>query len=249
MAYRGCHPKKFILKGTPEQLEGFTAKKLALIAAHYTHIPFVCETATCKEREQLSSLSKSLVLLVVFSDSGLDRDKILTVSTSRAMMKIIASAAHSRKDSIRANQTVLTSDDLLNEAKIDGWLSFIWNSLDVPLQAASLSLEDETRWEADKEAIDEDVKFALKKIECHLSKQNSRHPTPEGSCKLCMVPAIPDSSLRETYSLADVSLATTLHLLIEKGIAASAISREENPHLANWKQSIHAVMGFSLETN
>lgn len=241
MSYRGCRPKKFILKGTPEELEGFTAKKLALIAAHYTQIPFVCETATHKECEQLSNLAKELVLLVVFPDSGLDRDKIITVATSRAMTKIIASATKSREIAIQANQTILANDDLLNEAKTDGWLSFIWNSLDVPLQAASQSLEDETRWEAEKEAIEEDVNLALKKIERHLSKQKLHQ-----NWKLCLVSTNRDDSLREAYSLADVSLAITLHLMIDKGIAASALSREENPHLAGWKQSIHETMGLSF---
>ena len=244
MTNRGCYPKKFILKGTPEELEGLTAKKLALIAAHCTSVPFACETATHEECKTISTLAKPLVLLVVFHDPGIGRDEIITVATSRSMMKIIAAA--SSEDSILMPQTIPSSDNILNEAKIDGWLSFVWYSLDVPLQAASPSLEDETSSEAEKEGIEEDLKNALKKIEEHLSKQNSCLLDSEDDCKLRIAPVPCGDSSRKSYSLADLSLAITLHFMMEKGIAVSAMSSEENPHLTSWKKNIHTALGLAL---
>ena len=238
MNYRSCRPTKFILKGTLEELDSFTAQKLLLIAAHCTTVPFVCEIATLEECRQISNLPVGLVLLVVFHNSGIGGDKVIAVATSRAMMKAIASAAVNSDHSISASHEGLTGSSALNESMVDGWLSFVWNSFDLPFQAASLLLKDETISDGELEGVEDDLKNALKKIETHLSNQ-------KGNRSFIMDPITLSSSTETFYSLADLSLAITIHFMLDKKIAVSVLSSDENPHLCRWKQDIHAVLGLT----
>ena len=227
MTFSGCCPTKFVLKGTPEELESFIAKKLLLIAANCSNIPIVCETATPEECKELSSLAKSFVLLVVFQNPEIET---VAVATSRAMMKTIASVGGNRELSV------------VDEAMVDGWLCFVWKSIDLPFQIASLLMEDERTPEEEKKGIEEDLKNALKKIETHLSKQASG--LSEKNLPLSIVPATHSGSTDTFYSLADLSLAVTVQFLLEKKIAVSAMNSEENPYLCRWTRNIHAKLGL-----
>ncbi len=227
MTFSGCCPTKFILKGTPEELESFAAKKLLLIAANCTNIPIVCETATPEECKELSSLTGSLVLLIIFQNP---ESETVAVATSRAMMKTIASFGGNIELSV------------IDEAMVDGWLSFVWKSIDLPLQAAWLLLHDERISEEEKEGIEEDLKNALTKIEAHLSKQASG--LSEKNLPLSIVPATRSGSTDTFYSLADLSLAVTIHFLLEEKIAVSAMNGEENPYLYRWTENIHVKLGL-----
>ncbi len=222
----GSGPTKFILKGTPEELESFTAKKLLLIAANYTNIPIVCETATPEECKKLSPLAKSLVLLIVSQYSQDGGEEAVAVATSRTMMKTIATLGGK------------TVPSIVHEAVVDGWLSFIWKSIDLPFQAALLLLQEENASDVEKEDIEEDLKKALKKIERHLSKQESILSVSENKRPLSIVPGKRTLKAETNYSFADWSLAATLHYMSEKKIALSAMSSEENPHLFSWKKNI-----------
>lgn len=247
MNYRNRRPTKLILKGTHEELESLTAKKVLLIATHYTNLPIVCEAATSEECRQLSDLARSLVLLVVFSKCGIDDDEVYCCATSRAMMKTIAAMAVNNADHITASRGELMGASIVEEAMIDGWLSFIWNAIDLPFQAILLLLEDETRTTtavAEKEGIEENLKIAMKKIETHLSKQESCLPRSKINSPLCIVATTSFSSTKSFYTLADLSLAVTLHFMLDKNVAVSAMSSEENPHLYNWRQSVHAALGL-----
>jgi hypothetical protein len=250
MNYRGCPPTKVILKGTPEELASFTAKKILLIATYYTNLPIVCEVATSEECQQFSHLARSLVMLVAFRNCGIDDDEVIAVATSRAMMKTIASVAVNNSADHIINQSRRGSTEapsIVDEAMIDGWLSFVWNSVDLPFQAALLLLEDETRASTsavEKEGIEEDLNIALKKIETHLSKQESCFPLSKKNNPLSIVATTCSSSTESFYTLADLSLAATLHFMLDKNIAVSAMSSEENPHLYCWQQSIHRALGL-----
>lgn len=250
MNYRGRRPTKLILKGTPEELASFTAKKILLIATYYTDLPIFCEAATSEECTQLSHLARSFVMLVVFHNCAIDDDddEVIAVATSRAMMKTIASVAVNTADHIATSRRGLTeAPNIVEEAMIDGWLSFVWNSVDLPFQAALLLLKDETRATtaaAEKEGLEENLKIALKKIETHLSKQESCVPLSKNNTPLSIVATTCSSSMKSCYTLADLSLAATLHFMVDKNIAVSAMSSEENPHLYSWQQNIHRALGL-----
>ena len=252
MNYRGVPPTKLILKGTPEELASFNAKKILLIATYYTDLPIVCEAATSEECTQLSNLARSLVMLVVFRNYAIDDDndneEVIAVATSRAMMKTIASVAVNTADYVATSHRGLAeAPNIVDEAMIDGWLSFVWNSVDLPFQAALLLLKDETRATtaaAEKKGLEENLKIALKKIETHLSKQESCVPLSKKNITLSIVATSCSSSMKSCYTLADLSLAATLHFMADKNIAVSALSSEENPHLYSWQQSIHSALGL-----
>jgi hypothetical protein len=158
------------------------------------------------------------------------------------MMKTIASLALNGAGNITASRGGLAAKSHVDEAVVDGWLSFLWNSIDLPLEAASVLLENETcatTAEAEMEVIEDDLKSALKKIETHLSKKETF--VSNNSNRLSIV-ATNCGTTDSFYTVADLSLAVTLHFMFEKNIAVSAMSSEENPHLYSWRQSIHKAL-------
>jgi aspartyl/asparaginyl-tRNA synthetase len=112
-------------------------------------------------------LAKSLVLC--YGD--------IPVTTSHAMMRTIAMACPS---------SGLLGMSLLDDASIDGWLSFIWTSIDLPLSVSVDELDDSS-------AVEQDVTKALETIENYLTR--SKRTYMVGDC----------------LSLADISLAISLN--------------------------------------
>ena len=238
---------KLILKGTPEELASPNAKKVVLIATK-ANLPIVCETVTAEECKQLSShWEKSLVLLV--GGGGKDEDDeeeeaTISVATSRAMMRTIASMA---------NPAIgLLGTSVVDEAMIDGWLAFIWTSIEIPLQAA-LALEEKRSDTAtaaaaeEKAGIETDLEIALKKVETHLLKlksscccrdenNNNHHPVYN------MV-----TTTAKSYTLADFSLAVTLRYMLDNNIATSVMTSDENPQLYKWYQTIIQNKALDLQ--
>jgi glutathione S-transferase len=101
--------------------------------ASYAGVDVPCETVSAEECASISPLAKTLVLM--FGD--------VPVTTSHAMMRTIASMVPTKG---------LLGSSPTDDATIDGWLSFIWNSIDVPLSVG-----------------DDDVGKALETIEQYLS--------------------------------------------------------------------------------
>jgi len=248
MFYGNRRVSKLILKGTPLELAGLTAQKVVLVTKNYIGVPIVCEAVTYEECSQLSHLAKSLVLLVVF-DSDDDRidEEVVTVATSRAMMKTIALiAAYDKHQVTTVPCRGLAEASAVEEAMIDGWLSFIWTSIDLPLQA-SLSSHEKLNYE-EKGGIEEVLNIALQKIESHLAKRKSCLPPSEENYHFSIVASSRKTSSKSVYTLADLSLAATLHVMLDKTIATSALDSEENPNLHSWKQNIDQVLGLVLDT-
>jgi tRNA synthetases class II (D, K and N)/Glutathione S-transferase, C-terminal domain len=99
------------------------------------------------------------------------------VTTSHAMMRTIAALAPA---------SGLLGTSAAEDATIDGWLSFIWTSIDLPLSVAG----DES---GDPSAVEQDVTKALETIEKYLTE----------SKRTFMV--------GNAVSLADISLAISLN--------------------------------------
>ncbi|KAL3920134.1 MAG: hypothetical protein SGILL_003415 [Bacillariaceae sp.] len=92
------------------------------------------------------------------------------------MMRSIASIAPS---------SGLLGSSPVDDATIDGWLSFVWNSIDLPLAVASSG--------GDASAVEGDVAKALETIEKYLASSKRTH------------------MVGDSLSLADISLAVSLN--------------------------------------
>eukprot|EP00536_Pseudo-nitzschia_multiseries_P016120 jgi/Psemu1/44927/gm1.44927_g len=115
----------------------------------------------------------------------------------------------------------------------------------------------------ERAAIEADLSAALKTIDRHLSKQrspSSRNTTNDNDNAsasantntdrpLCIVETTASTACggertatsetyNNSYTLADWSLAVSLHYMVENHIAVAARTREENPHLFDWYQSV-----------
>jgi glutathione S-transferase len=100
------------------------------------------ETATDADLKSISPLAKALV--VTYQGQP--------VATVNAILRLIASLAP-------ASKLLGVSD--MDDALIDGWLSYIWSSVDLPLAAAG-----------ENEAVQKELKGALDTIEAHLAKNS-----------------------------------------------------------------------------
>ncbi|KAG7370968.1 asparaginyl-tRNA synthetase [Nitzschia inconspicua] len=156
-----------ILKGTAEELERPHAQKV-IAAAKYANVPLSCETVTAEECASISPLAKSLVLC--YGD--------VPVTTSNAMMRTIATLSPA---------SCLLGTSAAEDATIDGWLSFIWTSIDLPLSVAGDELGDNS-------AVEQDVAKALETIEKYLTESKRAY------------------MVGNSLSLADISLAVSLSL-------------------------------------
>ena len=247
MNYCGRCPSKFIIKGTFQELESFTAKKVQLIATHCTNIPIVCETATSEECTKLSKLARSLVLLVIFDGGGSNEDDVFAVATSRAMIKTIASLSVNSGSNNKSSTKCLLGRSLEEEAMIDSWMTLIWNSIDLPFQVALSLFGDEniaTTAVVEKEGINADLIIALQTIETQLSKQESCLPHPKMDGPLSLAITMGSGSMDCYYTLADMSLAVTLHFMRDKNIAESALRSDKYPHLHSWMHKMHLELGL-----
>jgi glutathione S-transferase len=138
-----------------------------IAAAKYANVPLTTETVTAEACTSISPLAKSLVLC--YGD--------VPVTTSHAMMRAIAMASPS---------SGLLGISPMDDATIDGWLSFIWTSIDLPLSASRDELDELS-------AVEHDVTKALETIEKYLTL--SKRTYMVGDC----------------LSLADISLAISLN--------------------------------------
>mmetsp|Transcript_17886 Transcript_17886/g.40924 ORF Transcript_17886/g.40924 Transcript_17886/m.40924 type:complete len:251 (+) Transcript_17886:41-793(+) len=250
MNFHCRRPTKLILIGTPEELASFTVRKLVTINTHCTNLPIICEEATFEECRRLSHLAKSLVLVVEFSNHANDGGENITVATSRTMMKYIASVGMKSRDHAVNPHSALVGTSVAEEAMIDCWLSFIWKSIDLPLQALLSLLKNDvpnaTR-QAEIEGIEKGISISLKKIERHLSNQQSPSPGSDDYRPLAIVAATNGATNDSPYTLADLSLAITLRHMLDKNIGVHALTSEENPRLCRWKELIHTALGLSRD--
>lgn len=135
------------------------------MAAKYANVPLSTETVTPEECAAISPFAKSLVLCC--GD--------VPVTTSHAMMRTVAAVAPS---------SGLLGKTPMDDATIDGWLSFIWSSLDLPLVVAASGGETHV--------VEQDVTKALETIEKYLSSSQRKY------------------MVGDALSLADISLAVSL---------------------------------------
>ncbi|MGK3738028.1 MAG: hypothetical protein ACI90V_004875 [Bacillariaceae sp.] len=258
-----------ILKSTSdEELISPIAKKVIAIA-NKTNISIFCETVCTddddeEEFKKLSHLTKSLVLLVYLNsyntnttgesndeNNNIDDDEQpICITTSRAMLRMIATinddtsitARHS--SSSNNNRLYLLGKSIVEDAIIDGWLSFIWISIELPLQAllsssssSSSSSKSTSSTVIEKQDIEKKLEFALKTIERHLLKNNSNKSHSNNHENDLYMVGI------EGYTLADYSLAISLYYMVTNNIAISSIMTSgENPQLCLWYQTIRPAI-------
>jgi glutathione S-transferase len=139
----------------------------------YANVALPCETVSADDCASISPLAKSLVLCL--GD--------VPVTTSHAMMRTIASVAPS---------SGLLGKSPTDDATIDGWLSFVWNSIDLPLAAATIG--------GDASVVEADVVKALETIEKYLTSSKRTY------------------MVGDSLSLADISLAVSLNLASLPGV-------------------------------
>lgn len=103
-----------------------------MAVAKYVEIHITCKECDVKVLKDLSPLAKSLIL----SFSGRQRHKRVDhdhdhqhhIPTSLAMMRAIATITPISR---------LLGNSVVDDAKVDGWLSFIWSSIDLPFYVIS----------------------------------------------------------------------------------------------------------------
>lgn len=136
----------------------------------------------------------------------------------------------------------------------DGWLNYIWTSIDLPLQIlVRLLVYERSTSKAniakEKEAIENDLNIALKQVEKSLSQQQSSRRIENDNRPLYIVAttisAATSTITDPSYTLADLCLAVTLHFMLEKNIAVEAITSKENPHLYDWNQRMQTALDLS----
>ena len=259
-------PVLLILKGaSDEELNSPTAKKVVAVA-NKTNLSIVCETISTddddghEELKKLSHLTKSLVLLVYFNSTNTidevnddnsnndDDEQPICITTSRAMLRMIATinddtSITARHSSNKNDQLYLLGKSVVEDAIIDGWLSFIWISIELPLQAllssssSSSSSKRTSSTVIEKQEIENKLEFALKTIERHLLKNNNtKSHNNDHENDLYMVGI-------DGYTLADYSLAISLYYMVSNDIAISSImTSEKNPRLYLWYQTIRPTI-------
>jgi len=258
-------PVLLILKGaSDEELNSPTAKKVVAVA-NKTNLSIVCETISTddddshEELKKLSNLTKSLVLLVYFNITNTidevnddnsnndDDEQPICITTSRAMLRMIATinddtSITARHSSNKNDQLYLLGKSVVEDAIIDGWLSFIWISIELPLQAllsssSSSSSKRTSSTVIEKQEIENKLEFSLKTIERHLLKNNNtKSHNNDHENDLYMVGI-------DGYTLADYSLAISLYYMVTNNIAISSImTSEKNPRLYLWYQTIRPTI-------
>jgi len=244
------HPS-LILKGiSDDELSSPIARKVKLIA-NKVNISIVCEIISIEECTRLSHLAKSLVLLVYLNnnnnvgekDNDERNNEPICIASSRSMLRMIATVNNA------ANTTNgLLGKSIVDDAIIDGWLSFIWISIELPLQTL---LDDTTTMDLiDRDDIGNQIKESLSKVERHLltKKNKSHHHESERRERenhhhhLYMVGV-------DGYTLADYSLAVSLYFMLINDIVVSSIMTSEvNPQLYLWYQTISPTIIDNLIT-
>jgi len=239
------HPS-LILKGiSDDELTSPIARKVVLVA-NKANIPIVCEIISIEECKRLSHLARSLVLLVYLNNNNIGEEDYdernnepICIASSRSMLRMIATVNNT------SNSTNgLLGKSIVDDAIIDGWLSFIWISIEMPLQA--LLDGTTTMGLIEREDIGNQIKVALSKVERHLlTKNKSHHNKSEREIHyhhLYMVGI-------DGYTLADYSLAVSLYFMLINDIAVSSImTSEENPQLFLWYQTISPKIIDNLVT-
>ena len=157
------------LRGTASELDGPRARKvshnepvmcrdycIAILITDAVHVQ-VCATASyasvelsvevlsADDLKRLSPLAKSLVLS--FGDQH--------VTTSNAMMWAVARLAPA---------CGLSGKSEVDTARIDGWLSFVWTSVDLPMYVLASS-------QVDNPALQNSLESALEKLDSYLNQQ------------------------------------------------------------------------------
>mmetsp|Transcript_63 Transcript_63/g.59 ORF Transcript_63/g.59 Transcript_63/m.59 type:complete len:249 (-) Transcript_63:478-1224(-) len=244
------HPS-LILKGiSDDALSSPIARKVKLIA-NKVNISIVCEIISIEECTRLSHLAKSLVLLVYLNnnnnvgekDNDERNNEPICIASSRSMLRMIATVNNA------ANTTNgLLGKSIVDDAIIDGWLSFIWISIELPLQTL---LDDTTTMDLiDRDDIGNQIKESLSKVERHLltKKNKSHHHESERRERenhhhhLYMVGV-------DGYTLADYSLAVSLYFMLINDIVVSSIMTSEVcPQLYLWYQTISPTIIDNLIT-
>jgi hypothetical protein len=97
----------------------------------------------------------------------------------------------------------------IEDATIDGWLSFVWNSIDVPL-AAAVSIES-----GETSAMEEDVAKALETVEKYLASSQRTY------------------MVGDSLTLADISLAISLNTAKLPGVKPA-----EGSVLGEWLSAV-----------
>ncbi len=103
-----------------------------MATALYASVPLDRSEVTSSEEliRLTSPLAKSLVLTIVNpSSTSPSEDTSIHVTTSHAMMRAIASWAPA---------VGLLGHTEMEKALVDGWVSFVWSSLELPLEAAQV---------------------------------------------------------------------------------------------------------------
>lgn len=153
----------------------------------------LAEVASAEELLTKTANAKSLVLTY---------DEKTHVATSNAMMRLIASMAPA---------TGLLGDTDAESALVDGWISFVFNSLDVPLEVLNR--------DATVQAVQTDVAQSLDTLDAHLAKQTYM--------------------VGDKITLADISLVLSLYRAVALGVwNVSDKKNVKETNLARWYDTV-----------
>ena len=229
---------KLVLSGTPEGLKSSMALKVTIICpqrepAKIDDVPssdvrirravisYVCsDEATSFGIHAFQVIATALyagvsLTLAAPPTTGSDSkplvltfDDNLHITTSNAMMRLIAAMAP-------ASDLLGDSDEA--NAFIDGWLNFVWNSIDVPLQVLSQ--------DASVASVKDDVAASLQTLEEHLAKHENQ-PYLVG----------------RKVSVGDISLAVTLSRATSLGVFN--VETTDAKTLAHWFSTITTMPFF-----
>jgi hypothetical protein len=183
------------------------AKKV-LVAANYANVTISCETITAEECATISPLAKSLVMIYGTADTT---TSVTAIPTTHAMMRTIASLAPT---------SGLLGTSLSDDAIIDGWLSYIWNSIDLPLSSATGT------------EMDGDIQMALTTIELQLVSLGTTTKS------VYLVGG-------DSPSLADISLAVSIQT---STTTTDVMKPTEGSALAKWYETITSQVNMDATT-
>lgn len=165
-----------------------------LSTALYASVPVeIADATSVADLQSKTAMAKSLVLTF---------DEKTHIGTTNAMMRLIASVAPA---------TGLLGETDEESALVDGWVSYAFNSLDVPLDV----LERDTT----VKSVQADIAHSLAVLDAHLTYQTFM--------------------VGHTITLADISIALSLHKAVALGAwDVSDMEKVEETHVARWYDTV-----------
>lgn len=177
------------LLATEEELSSYRALKV-VAASVYTSTPL--QLTACNDVTKLTPICATFVLQQA-------QQEVLLGGSANTILRALATFAPAK---------CLLGSSLVEAAQVDGWTSYLWNSLEVPLQAIS-GVETTAA-----EMLQADIESALFKLNAHLLYKTYL--------------------VGKTITIADISL---LCVLIGAAYTEDKL-KEDYPHLSRWYDTL-----------